>query len=348
MERYSIDESGYTGFDLLNAEQRFQGASAVCISDDDAVQLIKEHFPKLQASELKYAAASRRPGNRDRLLAFLRDVLSSRKCVTYLCDKRFLLILMYLDYATEPFYHAAGRNFYEDGQNYALASLLYYTGANLMGEEGFNRVLATFQQAIRVKSDEAVAELISAVRAADWNSLPEAFGPMKMGFLDCVNAIQNPGVSTDAAPVVLQALISRMEVMSSGPYAVEHDQSKNLLQYANLLQRMISHQEVAEFSYSELVRFSFPLKLSSVTQVNSKTSPAVQVADVLIGSIIEVAYSMCRMREPYLPPDKVLGLYQANQFIHLTPSLDFEGQKKYRQGSQVAESIDYFAKHFHS
>lgn len=29
MESFSIDESGYTGFDLLNAEQRFQGATAI-------------------------------------------------------------------------------------------------------------------------------------------------------------------------------------------------------------------------------------------------------------------------------------------------------------------------------
>ncbi|HEY1779936.1 MAG TPA: hypothetical protein VGG79_05805 [Roseiarcus sp.] len=33
MEYFRIDESGYTGFDLLNAEQRFQGAAAIAISD---------------------------------------------------------------------------------------------------------------------------------------------------------------------------------------------------------------------------------------------------------------------------------------------------------------------------
>jgi hypothetical protein len=57
MECFHIDESGYTGFDLLNAEQRFQGATAVAISDEDAAQLIQAHFPKLQAPELKYHAS---------------------------------------------------------------------------------------------------------------------------------------------------------------------------------------------------------------------------------------------------------------------------------------------------
>ena len=61
MECFRIDESGYTGFDLLNPEQHFQGATAVAISDEDAARLIKEHFPKLQASELKYLSVTVAP-----------------------------------------------------------------------------------------------------------------------------------------------------------------------------------------------------------------------------------------------------------------------------------------------
>ena len=40
MECFRIDESGYTGFDLLNPQQRLQGAAALAISDEDAVRLI--------------------------------------------------------------------------------------------------------------------------------------------------------------------------------------------------------------------------------------------------------------------------------------------------------------------
>ncbi len=64
MECFRIDESGYTGFDLLNHDQPFQGATAIAIDDNEAARLIREHFPKLQAPELKYRALSRRPGMR--------------------------------------------------------------------------------------------------------------------------------------------------------------------------------------------------------------------------------------------------------------------------------------------
>ncbi|WP_228706060.1 MULTISPECIES: hypothetical protein [unclassified Marinobacter] len=46
--------------------------------------------------------------------------------------------------------------------------------------------------------------------------------------------------------MVLQSLIIRMEEMVAGPYCVEHDQSKNLLTYNDLLQRYINHEQSIE------------------------------------------------------------------------------------------------------
>ena len=144
MECFRIDESGYTGFDLLSAEQRFQGAAAIAITDQDAARLINEHFPKLQAPELKYRALSRRPANHSRLLSLQRDLLTHYKCVTYVCDKRFLLVLMFADYAVEPFYYERGLDFYEHGQNYAMASLLSVAGPTLLGQTGLRQAARVF------------------------------------------------------------------------------------------------------------------------------------------------------------------------------------------------------------
>ncbi len=346
MECFHIDESGYTGFDLLNPEQQFQGAAAVAITHDEAARLIRTHFPKLQAPELKYHALARRPGYRQPLLNLQRAVLDQHKCVTYICDKRYLLLLMFMDYAVEPFYYERGMDFYQDGQNYALASLLYTVGPTLLGKEGFDAMLAAFQQAIKSKTPQALEALVRAVRELDWQQLPEALGPLALAAPECLSAIATPGVSTDAAMVVLQSLISRMEVMAAGPYRVEHDQSKNLLTYHELLQRYIDHQDEIEFRQTQIAGIRFPLKLSSVTQVDSKTSHAVQIADVMIGAAIEAANGLTRRRTPLLDPQAVMSLYAEDQFIHMLPSINFDEQKRFREGTQAAEMIDYFAKHF--
>jgi hypothetical protein len=347
MACFRIDESGYTGFDLLNPEQRFQGATAVAISDEDAARLIKEHFPKLQASELKYRSLSRRSGNHPRLLGLQRDILTNYKSVTYVCNKRFLLLLMFLDYAVEPFYYERGLNFYEDGQNYSLASLLYTVGPTLLGREAFDAMQAAFQRAIKEKTPAALGDLVTAARKTRWQELPEALGPLaQYAAPECLEAIATPGVSTDAAFVVLQSLVSRMEEMAAGPYRVEHDQSKNLLTYHDLLQRYIKHDQNVEFRQSEIARIKFPLKLASVTQVDSKTSPAVQLADVMIGAAIEAANTLTGLRAGGLDPEAVMSLYADHQIIHQLPAIDFDAQKQFRQGTPAAERIDYFARNF--
>jgi hypothetical protein len=310
MECFRIDESGYTGFDLLNPEQPFQGAAAVAIGDEDAARLIKEHFPKLQAAELKYRALARRPGNHPRLLSLLKDLLVHYKCVTYVCDKRFLLLLMFLDYAVEPFYYERGINFYEDGQNYALASMMSFAGPTLLGEDAFNEMLAAFQRAVREKTPEALKDFVVAVRKTRWHELPEALGPLAQHAApECLSAIMTPGVSTDAAFVVLQSLVTRMEEMAMGSYCVEHDQSKNLLTYHDLIQQYINHEEAIEFRQSDIASLKFPLKLTSVTQVDSKMSPAVQLADVMIGATIEAANTLRGRKVDGLDAGAVMALY---------------------------------------
>jgi hypothetical protein len=347
MECFRIDESGYTGFDLLNPDQPFQGAAAIAISDHDAAHLFKQHFPKLQATELKYSSLTRRSGNHPRVLALLREVLAEFKCVTYVCDKRFLLLLMFLDYAAEPFYFKGGVDFYKDGQNYSLASLLYVVGPTLLGRAPFNALQSTFQRAMKEKSKESLVDLVTAARKTNWQELPEALGPLAhYAARECLSAIAAPGVSTDAALVVLQSLITRMEVMASGPYSVEHDRSKNLLAYHDLLLRFINHSDDVEFRQSEIARIKFPLKLKSVTQVDSESSPAIQVADVVIGATIEAAKIITGQREPGLDAEAVLAAYGHDQFIHLLPSVDFAAQKQFRAGTQASEVIDYFARHF--
>ncbi len=347
MECFRIDESGYTGFDLLNPEQRFQGAAAIAISDEEAVRLIKAHFPRLQAPELKYRALSRRLGSRPHLLALLRDLLQGYKCVTHVMDKRFMLVLKFCDYAVEPWYYERGADFYADGQNYAMGSLLTILGPTMLGAAPFEAMLAAFQQAMRAKTPESLDALVAAARRTNWQAIPEAIGPLARDACpDCLEAIATPGVTTDLAMVTIQALISRMEVMADGPYRVEHDESKNLAAYHDLLQAFIDHTGEVELRQTAIASFRFPLKLTALTQVDSKTSPAIQLADVVIGAALEAGNIMTGHRTDGLDPEALLPLFRDDQLIHMLPSLDFEAQKAFRQGAQASEMIDYFAANF--
>jgi len=344
MECFRIDESGYTGFDLFNADQRYQGASAIAISNEEAAKLIKEYFPKLQAPELKYRSLSRRTNNRQPIIDILREIHTHHKCINYVCDKRYLLTLMFVDYAVEPFYYERGHDLYVDGGNYSMASLLYSVGPSLFGRVEFDELLEAFQLAVKEKSNLSKIRLISAARNLPWQELPEILGPLaQFASPDCWSAIATPGVDTDASFIVLQSLITRMEIMADGPYRVEHDRSKNLQGYNTVIQRFIDHDIDIEFRPTEIASMKFPLKLTKVTQVDSVISPAVQLADVMTGALVEAMNKGAGHRDGGLDPEELMEVYAEDQFINMLPSIDFEEHRRFRRGTQSSEMIDYFS-----
>jgi hypothetical protein len=228
-----------------------------------------------------------------------------------------------------------------------MASLIAKVGPTLLGEAEFEAMLAAFQRAVKEKTPEALADLVAGVRRMRWRELPEAFGPLARDAApECLTAIATPGVDTDLAIVVLQSLISRMEAMSDRPYRVEHDKSKNLERYHDLLQRLIAHEDSIELRQTAIASFKFPLKLTAVTQVDSKASAAVQLADVMVGAALGAANCFAGLKAGGLDPEAVIALYKDEQFIHLIPDVDFENQRQFRKGTQAAEVIEYFAQHF--
>jgi len=341
--RFSIDESGYTGYDLLQKSQPWQGACAINISHDDASHLIRQHFPKLQAPELKFSSLRRRDTNQKPLYALQQDLLNNFDCVTCIADKRFVLIQMFIEYAVEPFYYDLGENLYENGINVSLASMAYYLGGHYFGR-GFDDILRAFQNAMHNKSPASVDLLINSIRAVDWNMLPEVLGPLALGHPDCIDSIINSETSTDAAFMILQALITRTEMMSDGAYIIEHDRSDNLLRYHEYLSMLIGCRVPASFKFSEIASIHFPLKLEEVVQVDSKASPSVQLCDVLVGGALSGVRQL--MQDKTLSFYSPLKLYRDEQIIHFLPDINPKNQAKFREGAQGGEFIDFIASQF--
>ena len=73
-----------------------------------------------------------------------------------------------------------------------------------------------------------------------------------------------------------------------------------------------------------------------------------QLADVMIGAAIEAANNLVGLRSGGPDPEAVMSLYADHQFIHMIPSIDFEEQRRFRQGTQAAEVIDYFSANFYA
>ncbi|KHJ65678.1 hypothetical protein QU24_23305 [Pantoea rodasii] len=343
MKTFAMDESGYTGYDLLHKSQPWQGAVAVDITHEEAENLIRRHFPKLQATELKFSKLKRRPTNQKALYNLQQDVLNNFPCVTCVSNKRYMLILMFIDHAVEPSYHDKGFNLYKHGGNHNMASLMFYAGPAYFGRD-FEAILEAFQFAMREKSDVAIEALISSIWDVGWQLLKEVLGPLALGHPACINAILNKDVSTDASLILLQSVITRTEIMTDGIYRIEHDRSENLRRYNEHLSFLIGCKMPAEFRQSDIASIRFPLKLTEVYQVDSKDSPAVQLCDILVGGAVAAAEQL--MKEKSFSFYSPLKLYRDDQIIHFLPEVDFKRQREFRQGSQGGQLIDFLQSEF--
>lgn len=343
MITYRVDESGYTGFNLLDKEQPIQGATAVGLSNEDAKILIERNFPELKAKELKFRSLIRRENNIPKIINLIREVLSEYSVVTYVCDKKYLLNLMFMDSAVEPFYYALGRNFYENGYNHAAASFFMRAGPSILGKTIYNNVIDYFQFAVKAKTAASLHKFVNSIKSANWKIIPEILGPIgKFQCPNCLEEISNIDSSTDAALTVMVAIISHLEKYNEVPYLLEHDKSKNLTKYHEVLLALIENKENKSFRSTKITSLDFPLKLKSVTQVDSKDSPAVQIADIIIGATIAACGKITGLiPNSLIPSDELLSLYKDEQFIWLFPSGNPQEDREFFAGSQGAETIDY-------
>lgn len=348
MDKFFIDESGYTGDNLLDENQRFQGASSIRIDEENARSLVKKHFPNLKLNELKHGKLSRKNNNWDSLLSIQSELLKHHMGLSYVCDKKYLLTLMFLNSCVEPFYFDNGIDFYKDGYNYALASLLYKVAPVIWGKKHFEELLKIFQHATKTKSDVAIQGLIQKAGFLRGQELwKECLSPLWHRHPSCLSAIRSPNSYTDAAIVALIALISRIEHKVDSAYEIIHDTSKGMIRHDKHINCLIHERTEVEFKRTEITTLAFPLKLSAFSQINSCDSYGIQLADILVGGAIEFANATAGFTKENQYNQQVRKLYTDN-FLYLIPNLDFEELARFHSANQAGELIEFVSRSFNS
>jgi len=148
------DESGFTGQDLLNADQRYFSYGSVLIDPaeaDEIVAQVKTDFPlgkELKGSQM----LSNSPGRKAAELIFEKVGERSRVVVA---DKRFALAGKLYEYIFDPVVKG-NCALYNVGFHLCLTNLLYsqFTSRNLSAVE----LLKSFQNAVRTQDFSGLAE----------------------------------------------------------------------------------------------------------------------------------------------------------------------------------------------
>jgi len=338
-----VDESGYTGRDLLCADQPFMSLAAVFVSQDAAAAIRAKHFPRSKAPELKHKSLSKRPNYYGPLLSVQCECLKNHKGISYVADKKYMCILKMLDDCIEPVWYASGIDFYKNGAHLTLASLIYTTSVAFWGDGSLDTLLRLYQKASHVKTNKAVTSLSAFAKKLQGRELAECLSPIAFMHPEFVDSILSSHTSTNIAFSLLHGLISRLEILSQGPYMILHDRSEAMSHYHDLLKTMCNDTTAAKYRISDITHISYPLNLISVEEGDSKEHIGLQFADLLAGGAISGARAATGLDAKNEYNNKVLTQYSDHNFMFMIPDIDCDATKRRFANNDISAAINRVA-----
>jgi hypothetical protein len=109
-----FDESGYTGYNLLDPEQPTFAIASTDFEPEMAKAILRESFPAYQGDEFKFSNIWR-SRSRKGLIEFSRRLASAQdRSFCWFIDKRYCVLKKIVDFLIEPFFTKGGYDFYAD------------------------------------------------------------------------------------------------------------------------------------------------------------------------------------------------------------------------------------------
>jgi hypothetical protein len=287
---FYIDETGYTGEDLLNPEQPIFAQAALDFTDSETDSLLHSTFSGVAAAELKFSRLVRSPRHQDRVVELIRLIASNPlRAGVWVSHKEFAMLTFVVDWWIEPLAYQGGLNLYKDGGNLAMANMLYYALGGFWGFDFRHRLLMHFQRMMRARTMETYSHCEGFVRRAYqrangnqdetlrylWTSFP---------LLGHRHVLQLPQRVLDLALPGLIFIAHAWRSRREGALEVVHDQSTNIAKQ-RWLWDALSSPDLAQATFAHRGgTHQFPINVVSTRFADSVRVRQLQICDVLAGA----------------------------------------------------------------
>jgi len=290
-----MDESGYTGADLLNAEQPIFVVASTTVDDATARQLRDEAFGGVQMPELKHSTLVRTAAGRQRVVNLVRLVQSTGQFGTFIVHKRFALLTYLVDLWVEPSMEAFGYDLYAQGANIAESNVDFVVMSSIAPGE-LNRLLASFQKMMQARDRASYTEFAATLEDiyVRGNSM------VKDATRSFMLAVQHLGFGhlaslperlMNPAHTCAFQTVSHWRGTTDEPFRVLHDRSSNLARDIWLFEALVNPDVPAALVGRDRRTIRFPLRVERTAFVEAASSVPVQLADVLAGAAAAYATS---------------------------------------------------------
>ncbi len=142
-----IDESGFTGANLLDPQQPFFVVASADIPEDQSEQILRASFPGYQGDEFKFQNIWKSNRGRKNLVNFATHLNNlGNNTFTWMADKKLVALTKVVDFLIEPIIHDAGYNFYADGFCWKYTNYIYYGFNEFAAPDVLESVIHAYQR----------------------------------------------------------------------------------------------------------------------------------------------------------------------------------------------------------
>jgi hypothetical protein len=302
-----FDESGFTGEDLVNPDQRYFALASSIINDEEASDILHQCFPDLGGDEAKFTMLLRRHRYRPGLLKFASMLPAlGERTFAYLIDKRFSLLIKLVDYLIEPLVYGSGRDFYADGYARAYVNTLYADLLKLGPPGLLEETTNIWNTFARAPSEQTMDELKAflTLKATELDTPLSSFYRMAAGGAD---EFLSPGerfeTFTDSNELQVTSMLNSVmhwRTMTTADLSIVHDESSSFFKQRRMW-NALTRDDAPSFKMLAASGMSaiFPLRVVETRSERSERSRAVQLCDVLAGMFTRLMPVLQGKRDPF-------------------------------------------------
>lgn len=286
-----FDESGFTGYNLLDPQQPVFSIASVDISEDRAEEILGASFPRYQGAEFHFTNIWR-SGHRQGLRQFcnhLHEVADRSFC--YATDKRFAVLTKIMDFLVEPAITDAGYDFYDDGFCWKYSNYVHYGLTQFAPPELLDCLLKFYQEFSRTPNQQSLALLQARLRMmaeSTEDPIHIFLDQMAMGaeIFERYTDLSTFKNSNSLQTSTMIAVIGHWRQSYQDDFAVIHDASSSFLRDRQTWEAVTGVDvDGRALKAGDGSFVDYPIRVVSTEAKDSRESHSIQFCDILAGLV---------------------------------------------------------------
>lgn len=340
-----FDESGNTGQDLLNSEQKVFALASVRF-DNSELEILKSVL-KFKG-ELHFKNLKNTKYGRDLIIKFINhELITEDNIICSVSNKEYVVVAQIVDQLIETYLINNGIDIYKFGVNLSYTNGIYYFGNFFWDKELYSQFLTSFVSMIRKKDFDSIRQFYRTANEL-YNSVDEKYCDILFPIVESHIYIDEimEAVSKYTLDVTLSSFLVICDLWyrkTNSKVNVLFDKSKPIEYYLDYIAFCKDlNIKMTEIGYGSRKMF-FPAQINELKLVDSVDNFAIQCADLIASTITFMYNNKNKKNNSFIDEIQKSKLLNLSNFHTIWPQPKITAEELDMTDSVGINALDFLA-----